>query len=122
MSALAAVLLISSFVTNRNQAHGLDIDVRCTIFENGRVDIRIYVLGLKPNSFYTAKVVPDESPALNVTGRSDSQGIFWEVAKVNDGDRDSVFNVTLYEGQNTSGRILVHGDDREPCHQILTSE
>jgi hypothetical protein len=122
MLALAAVLLFSSFVTNRNQVHGLNMDVRCTIFENDNVDVRVYVHGLKANSFYTAEVVPDESPALNVTGRSDSQGIFWAVAKIYNGDMDSVFNVTLHEGQNTSGRILVHGDDREPCHQILASE
>lgn len=120
--ALTAMLLSSSPVTNRNLAHGLDIDVKCTIFENNTVDVRIYALGLKSNSFYTAEVVPDESPALNITGVSDSQGIFWAVAEVNNGDRNSVFNVTLHEGHNASGHIVAYGDDREPCHQILSSE
>jgi hypothetical protein len=120
--ALIAMLLSSSSVTNRNLAHGLDIDVKCTIFENADVDVRIYALGLNANSYYTAEVVPDESPAQNITGVSDSQGIFWAVTKVNNGDRDSVFNVTLHEGHNASGRIVMYGDDRVPCQQILSSE
>lgn len=99
-----------------------DIDVKCTIFENDNVDVRIYVPGLRANSFYTAEIVPDKSPAVSVTGESDSQGAFWAVAKVNNGDKDSIFKVTLYEGPNASGRILAYGDDRAPCHQISTSE
>jgi hypothetical protein len=120
--ALIAMLLSSSPVTNINLAHGLDIDVKCTIFENDDVDVRIYALGLNANSYYTAEVVPDESSPLNITGVSDSQGIFWAVAKVNNGNRDSIFNVTLHEGHNASGRIVIYGDDREPCHQILSSD
>jgi len=100
----------------------LDIDVKCTIFDNDNVDVRIYVPGLRANSFYTAEIVPDKSPAVSVTGESDSQGVFWAVAKVNNGDKDSIFKVTLHEGTNASGRILAYGDDREPCHQISTSE
>lgn len=119
---LTIVLLSAFSMTMRNQAHGLAMDVKCTIYENDSVDIRIYALGLKPNSFYTAEIVPDESSAVNVTGRSDSQGIFWVVAKVNNGDKDSTFKVILHEGENASGRIIVYGDDDEPCHQILTSE
>jgi hypothetical protein len=99
-----------------------DIDVKCTIFENDNVDVRIYVPGLKANSFYTAEIVPDKSPAVSVTGESDSQGVLWAVAKVNDGDKDSIFKVTLHEGTNVSGPILAYGDDRGPCHQISTSE
>jgi len=109
-------------MTMGNQAYGLDIDVRCTIFENDNVDVRIYVLGLKANSLYTAEIVPDKSPTVSVTGESNSQGIFWAVAKVNNGNEDSIFKVILHEGKNASGRIIVYGDDREPCHQILTSE
>jgi hypothetical protein len=115
------VLLSAFFMTIVSPAYGLDIDVRCTIYEDGNVDVRIYSLGLKANSSYTARVVPDESPAVSVTGESDSQGVFWVVAKVNNGDEDSIFEVTLYEGKNASGNIIVYGDDREPCHQILTS-
>jgi hypothetical protein len=99
-----------------------DIDVKCTIFENDNVDVRIYVPGLKTNSFYTAEIVPDNSLAVIVTGESDPQGVFWEVAKVNNGDKYSIFKVTLHEGPNASGRVLAYGDDREPCHQISTSE
>jgi hypothetical protein len=117
------VVLISAFsMTMRNQAQGLAMDVKCTTYKNDSVDIRIYVLGLKPNSFYTAEIVPDESSAVNVIGKSDSQGIFWVVAKVNNGDKNSIFNVILHEGENASGRIIALGDDDEPCHQILTSE
>ena len=120
---LAILLLVSAFfMTMGNQAYGLDIDVKCTIFENDSVDVRIYVFGLKANSFYTAEIVPDESPTVSVTGESDSQGIFWVVAKVNNGDKDSIFKVILHEGKNAFGRIIVYGDDREPCHQILTPE
>ena len=119
--AMTALLLFSFPMSHRNLAHGLDIDVKCTIFENDTVDVRIYALGLKANFSYTARVVPDESPAVSVTGKSDSQGAFWVVAKINNGDEDSIFKVTLHEGKNASGRIIVYGDDREPCRQILTS-
>jgi hypothetical protein len=119
---LATLVLFAFFLTMRNQAYGLDIDVRCAIHENDSVDVRILVLGLKANSLYTAEIIPDKSPPVNVTGESDSQGIFWVVAKVDNGDDDSFFKVTLREGKNASGRVIAHGDDREPCHQILTSE
>jgi hypothetical protein len=120
--SLMAILLPSAFFrTIGNQAYGIDIDVKCTIYDDDSVDVRIYALGLKANSFYTAEIVPDESPAVGITGESDSQGVFWVVAKINDGDEDSIFKVTLHEGKNASGHIIVYGDDREPCHQILTS-
>ena len=96
-------------MTNRNLAHGLDIDVKCTIFENDTVDVRIYALGLKANSSYTARIVPDESPAVSITGESDSQGVFWVVAKINNGDEDSIFKDELHEGKNASGHIIVYG-------------
>jgi hypothetical protein len=116
-----AILLPSAFsMTIVSQAYGQDIDVRCTIYEDDSVDVRVYVLGLKANSVYTAEIVPDENPAVSVTGESDPQGVFWVVAKINNGNEDSIFEVTLHEGKNTSGRIIVSGDDREPCHQILT--
>jgi hypothetical protein len=118
---LAMLPLSAFFMTIVSPAYGLDIDVRCTIYEDGNVDVRIYSLGLKANSSYTARVVPDESPAVSVTGESDSQGVYWVVAKVNNGDEDSIFEVTLYEGKNAAGQIITQGDDREPCHQILTS-
>jgi hypothetical protein len=48
--------------------YGLEMDVKCTIYENsdddengGTVDVRILVLGLKPNSDYTAEVIPDHN-------------------------------------------------------------
>ena len=118
---LAILLLSAFFMIIVSQAYGLDIDVRCTIYEDDNVDVRIYALGLKANSSYTARIVPDESPAVSITGESDSQGIFWAVAKINNGDKDSIFKVVLYEGKNTSGHIIAQGDDREPCRQILTS-
>jgi hypothetical protein len=116
---LAVLLLFAFFMTIRNQAYALDIDVRCAIHENDSVDVRIFVLGLKTNSLYTAEVIPDKSPPISVSGESDSQGIFWVVAKVDNGDDDSLFKVTLREDE--SGRVIAYGDDREPCHQILTS-
>jgi hypothetical protein len=115
------LLLSAFFMKMGNQAYGLDIDVKCTIYENDDVDVRIYVLGLKANSLYTAEIAPDKSPTISITGESDSQGTFWAVAKVNNGDENSIFKVTLHEGKNTSGPIIIYGDDREPCHQILTS-
>jgi hypothetical protein len=119
---LVILLLLSAFFMKMgNQAYGLDIDVKCTIYENDDVDVRIYVLGLKANSLYTAEIAPDKSPTVSITGESDSQGIFWAVAKVNNGDKDSIFKVTLHEGKNASGPIIIYGDDSEPCHQILTS-
>ena len=117
------IVLFSLFMTmSENQAHGLDMDVKCTIYENDNVDVRIYVLGLKANSFYTAEIVPDNNPAIIITGETDSQGIFWVVAKIQSGENDSIFRVILHEGKNASGHILIQGEDRKPCHQILTSE
>ena len=116
------ILLFALVMTMPYQSYSFDIDVKCTIHENDSVDVRIFVLGLDANSTYTAEVVPDKSPTVNVAGETDSQGVIWMVAKINNGDKDSIFKVILHEGKNTSGHIIVSGDDRAPCHQILASE
>jgi hypothetical protein len=56
-----------------------------------------------------------------IKGTFGSQGVFWVVAKVNNGDKYSIFKVRLHGGPNVSGRVLAFGDDREPCYQISTS-
>jgi len=105
-------------------AQGIDMDVKCTVYEhsdvNGNnVDVRILVMGLKANNDYTAKVVPDHNPPTTVTTKSDSDGIFWVVAKVPDGEKSALFNVNVYEGEDTDGRLVSSGNDDAPCYTIV---
>lgn len=67
------------------------------------------------------QLVPENNSASIITGGTESR-IFRAVAKVQNGDNDSIFRVILHEGKNSSSNILIQGEDREPCNQILTSE
>jgi hypothetical protein len=102
----------------------LDMDVKCAVYRhsddlNGdNVDVRIYLLGLKPNSTYTALVMPDHSPPQSVTVVTDYEGIFWSVAKIPHGDNNLLFKVNIYNGNNTKGTAIASGDDDAPCYGI----
>jgi hypothetical protein len=101
------------------------MDVKCTIYEhsddeNGdNVDVRTFVMGLKSNYDYTAEVIPDHNPSTTVTTKTDSEGIFWVVAKVLNGEKSLSFKVNLYEGKGTDSHLVASGDDDAPCYSIL---
>ena len=118
----ALLILISSstiYVT-----YSIDMDVKCTVYkhsddENGdNVDVRIYVMGLKPSSDYTAKVIPDHNPSMAITSKTDYEGIFWVVGKVPNGEKSLLFKVNVYEGNGTQGNFVAKGDDDAPCDGI----
>src|SRR5918994_1760611 len=105
--------------------YGLEMDVKCTIYENsgddengGTVDVRILVLGLKPNNDYTAEVIPDHNPPTRVTDTTDYEGIFWAVPKIPNGEKSLLFNVNVYEGKDIDGDLVASGDDDAPCHPL----
>ena len=108
--------------------YGLEMDVKCTIYENSddengdNVDVRILVLGLKPNNDYTAEVIPDHNLPTSVTDTTDYEGIFWAVAKIPNGEKSLLFNVNVYEGKETDGELVASGDDDTPCHTIPSFE
>ena len=121
-----AVLMIISFSPHL-YAQGFAMDVKCTVYEhsddvNGNnVDVRILVMGLKANNEYTAKVLPDHNPPTMVTAKSDSDGIFWVVAKVPHGEKSLLFDANVYEGNSTNGRLVSSGNDDAPCYGIVSS-
>jgi hypothetical protein len=100
------------------------MDVKCTVFkhsddDNGdNVDVRIFLLGLKPNTEYTAHVIPDHNPPSSVTTKTDYEGIFWTVAKIPNGENSLLFKVDIYEGNDTNGSVVAEGDDDAPCYPI----
>ena len=104
---------------------GIDMDVKCTVYvhsddANGdNVDVRIFVMGLKANSSYTAEVIPDHNLPTTVTTKTDYEGIFWVVAKVLNGDKSLLFKVNVYEDNGTGGHLVASGDDDAPCYRIL---
>lgn len=118
----ASLVLISFSSFNLTQA--IDMDVKCAVYrgsddKNGdNVDVRIFVLGLKNNTDYSAQVMPDHNPPVTVTTKTDSEGIFWVAVKVPNGDKSTLFNVNVYQGNNTDGRIIATGDDDAPCYGI----
>ncbi len=119
------LLLLSSSALG--MTYSLDIDVKCTVYqgsdENGdNVDVRTFVMGLKGNSDYTAEVIPDHNPFTTVTTKTDSEGIFWIVAKVPNGEKSLLFKVNVYEGNGTDGNMVASGDDGAPCYQISQQE
>jgi hypothetical protein len=124
ISILFALLIIISFTPNPH-ALGIDMDVKCTVYEhsddvNGNnVDVRILLMGLKANTDYTAKVLPDHNPPTTVTTKSDSAGIFWVVAKVLNGENSLLFKVNVYEGKSTDSYLVGSGDDDAPCYSIV---
>ena len=104
--------------------NALDMDVKCTIVahsddENGdNVNVRILVLGLKPNSIYTAHVTPDKNASLNITKSTDRDGIFWVIAQIPNGERSLIYRVTVREGSGITSNIVASGDDDSPCYRI----
>ena len=123
---IAAIILVTSIILYGNIAfaQGINMDVKCTVYEhsddiNGNnVDVRILVMGLKENSDYTANVLPDHNPPTNVTTKSDSDGTYWVIAKVPNGEKSILFNVNVYEGNSTVGKPVASGDDDAPCYNI----
>jgi hypothetical protein len=100
------------------------MDVTCTVYkhsddQNGdNVDVRIFVMGLKPRSDYIAQVIPDHNPSMTVTSKTDYEGIFWTVGKVPNGEKSLLFKVNVYEGNRTAGNLVASGDDDAPCQGI----
>ena len=120
---ISASLVLISF-SSINLARAIEMDVKCAVYrgsddKNGdNVDVRIFVLGLKNNTDYSAQVMPDHNPPVTVTTKTDSEGIFWVAVKVPNGDKSTLFNVNVYQGNNTDGRIIATGDDDAPCYGI----
>jgi hypothetical protein len=118
-------LLISLSTINETQA--LEMDVKCAIYqhsddENGdNVDVRILVMGLEGNTTYTAKVTPDHNPSVTSATRTDSEGIYWIVVRIPNGEYSLLFKVTIYEGNGTEGKVIATGDDDAPCAAIINS-
>ena len=124
-SVIFSVLLLTYCLAN-HFAQAIEMDVKCTVYEhsddvNGNnVDVRILVVGLQPNNTYTAKVMPDHNPPTSVTTETDYDGIFWVIAKIPNGEKSILFNVNVYQGNNTDGRLVSSGDDDAPCYSIAS--
>jgi hypothetical protein len=115
-----------SFLLQVHVVYGIEMDVKCAIYENSdddngdNVDVRILVIGLKGNNDYTAEVIPDHNLPTSVTAKTDYEGIFWAVAKVPNGEKSLLFNVNLYEGKGIDGDLIKAGDDDAPCYSIYS--
>jgi hypothetical protein len=124
-SAIFSILLLTYSITN-HFVQAIEMDVKCTVYEhsddvNGNnVDVRILVMGLQPNNTYTAKVMPDHNPPTSVTTETDYDGIFWVIAKIPNGEKSILFNVNVYQGNNTDGQLVSSGDDDAPCYGIAS--
>jgi hypothetical protein len=124
---LAFIIFIPSLQTAASVPQDVvSMDVKCTVYShsddvNGNnVDVRILVLGLRANIEYTAQVMPDHNPPAIVAKKTDSEGIFWTVAKIPNGEKSILFRVNVYEGEDTAKDALVaSGDDDAPCYTIL---
>jgi len=97
---------------------GMHMDVKCTVYQNGDVDVRVLVIGLKANNDYTARVMPDHNPPVTVTTKTDSEGILWVVSKIVDGEISLDFKASVYEGKGVSDPVVVTGDDDAPCRPL----
>jgi hypothetical protein len=111
-------------VTGFDPIYALEMDIKCAIYRhsddlNGdNVDVRILVMGLKGKTDYTAEVIPDHNPNTTATTKTDSEGIFWVVIKVPNGEYSLLFKVNVYEGNGTDGRVVARGVDDAPCTPI----
>lgn len=111
-------------VSSNTHAQDKDIDVKCTVYDQGNdekgndVDVRVLVVGLKPDNFYTANVLPDHNPPISITGKPDFEGIFWIIAKIPNGEKSTLFSVNVYAGNGTDGQLVTSGDDDAPCYEI----
>ena len=119
-----AIILIMTFSVNL-YVQAIQMDVKCTVYEhsddvNGNnVDVRILVMGLKANNDYTAKVTPDHNPPIVATTKSDSDGVFWIVVKIPNGEKSILFSVNVHEGNNANGSVIATGSDDAPCANIV---
>lgn len=124
LSFIFATILSLSLLLQVHVVYGIEMDVKCAIYENSddekgdNVDVRILVIGLKGDNDYTAEVIPDHNPSTSVTAKTDYEGIFWVVAKIPNGEKSLLFNVNLYEGKGIDGDVVVSGDDDTPCYPI----
>jgi len=124
VSVIFAMIIIVTFSGNL-YIHATPIDVKCTVYEhsddvNGNnVDVRILVMGLKANNDYTAKVTPDHNPPKAATTKSDSDGVFWIVVKIPNGEKSMLFDVNVHEGNNANGSLIATGSDDAPCTNIV---
>ena len=116
--------MILSLLLQIHFVYGLEMDVKCAIYENSdeengdNVDVRILAIGLKGNNDYTVQVIPDHNLPTIVTSKTDYEGIFWAVAKIPNGEKSLLFNVNLYEGKDSNGDLVASGDDDTPCYPI----
>lgn len=121
---MIVLLPLLVFISTLSVAFSVEMDVKCTVYKQdddefgNNVDVRIYVLGLKPNSEYTAHVIPDHNMPSSVTTKTDYEGIFWTVVKIPNGENSLLFKVDIYNGNNTNGRVIIAGDDDAPCYPI----
>jgi len=102
--------------------NGLNMDVKCTIYENDDVDVRILVMGLKGNNDYTAKVIPDHNPPMTFTAKTDSEGILWVVPKIVNGGISLEFQASVHEGNSSEGPVVITGSDDAPCHPLPSKD
>jgi hypothetical protein len=120
---LALLILITSSVVCVTFA--IYMDVKCTLYKhsddvNGdNVDVRIFVMGLKPSTDYTAKIVADHNPSITISTKTDYEGILWTVGKIPNGEKSLLFKVNVYEGNGTDGNLVAMGDDDAPCDAIV---
>jgi hypothetical protein len=80
--------------------------------------LEFFVIQLKPNATYVAKVSPDKNPDTTAISKTDYKGIFWVVAKIPNGKKSGLFKVDIYERNNTYGKAIVSGVDDAPCKRI----
>jgi len=124
LSIIFAMIFIMTYPGNL-YVHAIAMDVKCTVYEhsddiNGNnVDVRILVMGLKANNDYTARVTPDHNPPTAATTKSDSDGVFWIVVKIPNGEKSILFDVNVHEGNNANGRLIATGSDDAPCANIV---
>lgn len=118
------MLVISPFLLSLSYPNidGVHIDVKCTLYGNGDTDVRIYVMGLKGNTEYTAEIIPDHNPPFTVTSETDTQGILWVVPKVQNGGISLDFKVSIYEGKDVSNLVVITGDDDAPCRSLTIKD
>lgn len=121
-------LSLIMFLTQASQAQSILIDVECAVYEhsddvNGNdVDVRIFLHGLKQDYDYTAKITPDHNPPIMVTSKTDSDGIYWAIAKIDNGEKSLNFKVDVFEGNDTNGRPVAVGRADAPCFGIAFSK
>ena len=75
-------------------------------------------MGLKANSDYTARVMPDHNPPVTLTTKTDSEGILWLVSKIVNGETSLDFKASIYEGKGVSDPLVVTGGDDAPCRPL----